>query len=108
MNDADIASLMRRAGCDEIGESLSVLVSRTYCRISLVARNREDRCLLFVEAVVKYNVPLTPADLASRKLLVRRLGSLGFSLVQENGSKVYELRVGKEMVEEVMAGLIKI
>jgi hypothetical protein len=107
MNDADIASLIGKAGSDEIGESLMVIDSRPYCRISLVARNHERQTGLFVEAVVKYDLRLTASELGLRKLLLRRLVSLGFTLVQENGSKVYERNVREDEVEEVVALLIK-
>jgi hypothetical protein len=107
MNDAEIAALIVSAGSDEIGESLMVIASRPYCRISLVARNQDHQTSLFVEAVVKYDLRLTTTELGFRRGLLRRLGSLGFTLVQENGSKVYERKVCEEEVKEVIASLLK-
>ena len=106
MNDADIVSLVGRAGSDEIGESLMVIASRPYCRISLVARNQYDHTSLFVETVVRYDLRLTKEERGLRRGLLRRLASLGFTLVQENGSKVYEQKVCEEEVQEVVASLL--
>jgi hypothetical protein len=107
MSGFDIASLIQRAKANEIGESLEVLFTRPSCRISLVARNNREGLGLFLEVVAIYNLPLSPIDLASRRVLVRRLGPLGFQLVQENGSKVYELKVRQEELENVMTALLK-
>jgi hypothetical protein len=107
MKDADIASLIGRAASDEIGESLMMIASRPYCRISLVARNHDQETSLFIETVVRYDLRLTRTELASRRGLLRRLGSLGFTLVQENGSKVYERNVREEQVNDVVAGLLE-
>ncbi|MGD0818422.1 MAG: hypothetical protein ABR986_08525 [Methanomassiliicoccales archaeon] len=106
MSRYNIAALIDRAKGNEIGESLAVLISRSYCRISLVARNNETECSLFLEAVARYDVQLSSTDSTSRKRLVHRLGSLGFQLVQENGSKVYELKISESDIGEVMVNLL--
>lgn len=105
MNEYDITILIERAIKNDIGESLQVIFARPYCRVSLVARKCDRGCQLFMEAVARYDVPLSPSDSASRKGLVRRLGSLGFQLVQVNGSKVYELKVSKNEVDGMLENL---
>jgi hypothetical protein len=107
MNRYDISSLVSRAKANDIGESLELLVSLPCCRISLVAREGATGCFLTLEAVARYDIPLSPIESASRRRLVRRIESLGFQLVQENGSKVYELRVSETDIERVMASLLR-
>ncbi len=102
----DISVLITEAMSNDIGESLQVLASRTYCRISLVARKTGSECSLYMEVVVRYHVVLSSSETASRRGLVRRLGLLGFNSVQENGSKVYEMRVAEEGVEGALAVLL--
>lgn len=107
MNDFDIASLIGKAGSDEIGESLTVIASLSYCRISLVARNHDHQTSLFIEAVVKHDLGLTATDAGLRRNLLCRLRSLCFALVQENGSKVYEHRVREDEVQGMVANLLQ-
>jgi hypothetical protein len=62
----DVPSLVRRVQISEIGESIGVLLTRPYCRTSLVARNGETGCSLLLEAV-NYVLPSSSADSSSRR-----------------------------------------
>jgi hypothetical protein len=105
MSGIDVAALISDASKSEIGESLIVLVTRPYCRISLVARRSVSGYSLFIEAVTRHDIPLTTNDLASRRALIRRFCRLGFLLVEENGSKIYEKCVDVEECVKVMTAL---
>ena len=105
MNGNDMAALINDASKNEIGESLLVLFTHPYCRISLVARRSVSGYSLFIEAVTRHDIPLTPSDLASRRALIRRFNRLGFLLVEENGSKIYEKSVDIQECEEVVNAL---
>lgn len=107
MSAYDLFSLAGRAQASELGESVQVLYSRPFCRISLVVRKGDPECSLLLEAVARYDLPLSPTDSSLRRGLMRRLGRFGFLLVQENGCKVYELNVQANEIDRVMAGLIK-
>jgi len=105
MSGAGISDLMKRASSSDLGEAVDILVSKRYCRVSLVARETPDGCLFFVEVVERHDIPLTAVEEASRRRLARRLLNLGFQLVQENRSKVYELRVSESGVGRVVISL---
>jgi hypothetical protein len=100
-----IVDLKKRAAASDLGEAVDVLLSRRYCRVSLVARYTMEGCLFFLEVVERHDFPLTDLESASRRRLSRRLACLGFQLVQENGSRVYELAVGENDFERVVISL---
>jgi hypothetical protein len=106
MSGYEISSIKGKARASELGESVEVLYSRAFCRISIVARESDAESSLVLEVITRHDLPLSPSETASRKAMVRRLGRFGFQLVQENGSRVYELTVAPEGIDDVMAGLV--